>query len=51
MPIYLQGLSCRGSEPRLVDCTHSGVGVVSSFCGHDDDASVICPNVLRKLVF
>ena len=48
MPIYLQALLCRGTESRLVDCRHSGVGVVSSFCGHDDDAGVICPNVPCK---
>lgn len=42
IPILLQQLSCTGSEARLIDCRHSGIGVVSSLCGHSDDAGVRC---------
>lgn len=42
VPILLDQLSCTGSEARLVDCRHSGVGVVSSFCNHNEDAGVRC---------
>ena len=47
-PILLQRLGCSGTESRLVDCRHSGVGVVSSFCGHGDDAGVTCRVIPRK---
>ena len=41
-PILLQNLRCTGSEARLVNCSHSGVGQVGVTCGHDDDAGVRC---------
>ena len=42
-PIWLDGLRCDGSEGSLLNCTHSGVGVHRSYCGHDDDVGVECP--------
>ena len=38
--IWLDSLSCLGSETRLVDCRHDGFGVHD--CGHYEDAGVIC---------
>ena len=42
-PILLDDLLCTGSEARLVDCTHDGIGNYD-FCSglHYDDAGVRC---------
>ena len=42
-PIWLDSLSCTGRESSLLNCSHGGIGVKYSFCGHDDDAGVQCP--------
>ena len=31
---------CRGTESRLIDCRHNGIGVHN--CDHTDDAGVRC---------
>ncbi|NXH01327.1 DMBT1 protein, partial [Loxia leucoptera] len=38
--IFLDDVQCRGDEPSLQMCRHSGWGVHN--CGHVEDASVIC---------
>ena len=42
-PILLDDLLCTGSEARLVDCTHDGIGNYD-YCYrlHGDDAGVRC---------
>ena len=42
-PIWLDGLLCLGTEDRLVDCSHDGIGN-DFFCffQHDADAGVVC---------
>ena len=40
--IFLDNLYCFGSESRLVDCGHSGIGVHN--CDHTDDAGARCLN-------
>ena len=39
-PILLDHVSCRGSENRLLECGHRGIGVHS--CNHARDAGVEC---------
>ena len=39
-PIHLDNLHCTGSESRLIDCPHSGVGIHN--CVHSEDAGVRC---------
>ncbi|XP_061078745.1 deleted in malignant brain tumors 1 protein-like isoform X2 [Conger conger] len=39
-PIWLDDVSCSGSESSLSQCQHSGFG--SHNCGHHEDASVVC---------
>ena len=41
-PLLFDRLGCSGREQTLLSCSHSGVGVTSYYCGHDDDAGVRC---------
>ena len=40
--IWLSNLICSGSEGRLLDCAHSGVGMSTGCNGHADDAAMRC---------
>ncbi|NXI87167.1 DMBT1 protein, partial [Rhipidura dahli] len=42
--IFLDDVQCRGDEPSLQMCRHSGWGMHN--CGHVEDASVICAALL-----
>ncbi len=39
-PVWMDGVSCTGSESLLKDCVFSGWGVTT--CTHADDAGVTC---------
>ena len=39
-PIFLENLLCSGTESRLVDCAHNGIG--NHNCDHREDAGVRC---------
>uniref|UniRef100_A0A672HDK9 SRCR domain-containing protein n=1 Tax=Salarias fasciatus TaxID=181472 RepID=A0A672HDK9_SALFA len=47
-PIWLDNVSCFGNESSISDCRHSGFGVHD--CGHYEDASVICGEMLHRLL-
>ena len=40
VPIWLDNVNCNGSESRLIDCQHNGLGIHN--CDHHKDAGVIC---------
>ena len=40
--IHLDRLGCTGREQALLNCSHSGLTVISYYCGHDDDAGIRC---------
>ena len=48
-PLLLDRIRCTGREQYLLNCSHSGVGVTSYYCGHDDDAGVRCQGNLPML--
>ena len=39
-PIWLDDVSCIGSESELLECPHNGIG--NHNCDHSEDASVRC---------
>ena len=39
-PIWLDDVSCTGSESELLECYHNGIG--NHDCSHFEDASVRC---------
>ncbi|XP_065904057.1 deleted in malignant brain tumors 1 protein-like [Dysidea avara] len=47
-PIWLDGISCRGNEYNLANCTHLGYGVLYS-CSHREDAGVVCNSDVRRV--
>lgn len=40
VPIHLDDLNCLGTEAKLADCDHSGIG--NHNCGNSEDAGVLC---------
>ena len=42
VPILLDGVGCRSGSPppRLIDCSHNGVGVHD--CSHNEDIGLVC---------
>ena len=38
--IHYDDLVCKGTEAKLADCPHRGIGVHN--CGHREDAGVVC---------
>ena len=41
-PILLDRVSCNGHEANILNCTHGGIGVVSSSCDRYDHVGVHC---------
>ena len=41
-PVLLDRLRCTGREQNLLSCSHSGRGIIASYCSHYDDAGVRC---------
>ena len=39
-PIFLNYVTCIGTESKLLSCEHDGIGGAS--CDHSEDAGVIC---------
>ena len=39
-PIYYDEVACTGTESRLADCAHNGIGI--NDCIHGEDAGVEC---------
>ena len=44
--IWLDDVSCNGSESLLIDCSHAGIG--NENCGHSEDVGIIC--MKRELI-
>ena len=40
--IWLDDVACNGSELRLIDCSHAGIGFHN--CDHSDDVGIVCTN-------
>ena len=42
--IWLADVACNGSESRLIDCSHAGIG--NENCDHSEDVGIICTGEL-----
>ena len=40
--IWLDNVACNGSESRLIDCSHAGIGQRYHYCDHSNDVGIIC---------
>ncbi len=40
--IWLDDVSCNGSESQLIDCSHAGIGFHN--CTHSEDVRIVCTN-------
>ena len=40
--IWLDDVACSGSESRLIDCRHAGIGREN--CFHREDVGIVCSN-------
>ena len=40
--IWLDDVSCNGSESQLIDCSHAGIGLHN--CVHSEDVGIVCTN-------
>ena len=47
--IHYDDVACTGSETRLADCSHPGIGIEN--CAHSEDAGVVCDTTLGTLRF
>ena len=47
--IWLDSVTCTGSESTLASCGHLGIGVTRN-CSHFEDAAVTCLNVPGNLI-
>ena len=48
-PIHYDDVVCNGTETRLADCAHNGVGIHN--CYHGEDAGVRCDTVRGELIY
>ena len=47
--IWLNGVSCTGSESQLIDCRHAGIGFHN--CDHSEDVGIICTGELGGFLY
>ena len=45
--IWLDDVACSGSESRLIDCSHAGIG--NENCVHSEDVGIVCSNINGQL--
>ena len=45
--IMLDEVQCTGFESTLMNCSHSGIGIISS-CDHSEDAGVRCSSLTAE---
>ena len=41
-PMWLDNVRCTGRESNILNCSHNGIGSVSSFCDSGDHSGVEC---------
>ena len=50
-PVWLDNLYCLGNESSLFNCSHRGLGIISTYCDHSDDVGVQCVGKYEKFMF
>ncbi len=47
LEVFLKNVSCNGTESKLIDCSHRGIGVLE--CAHSHLAGVRCTGAKKVL--
>ena len=50
-PIFLDQISCDGSETTLLECTEKGAPIKTHQCDHSKDVGLVCQGLFCVPVF
>ena len=46
--LLIDNVQCRGSEDNILNCSRNPIGVLHSYCDHNDDVGIQCPGKYKS---